>query len=337
MGGDEIVKIICPYCLLTIAERSQDHIFPDFLGGQRRISSCKKCNDSFGHTFEAHAAKFLQELHVFICSRGLTLKKDAIWREAYSHEGQPLDLSVGQGGVKMTPSRPVIKPNSEGLWSMMGFRTEARAQEAARRKVERGKIKDFRVEKIPLPQVFGEMEITLEIGPDLRRLALKMCLSLATLLPGMQMEEVKEARTILQNPSLDPLNTFDDYETHESLDSFRPPLSHVIYVERAPAVLYGVVQFFGVIQIYCRMGTANGSSESAALLAFLDPLTGDEQISTVAPLSLVPPPPTIVFAEYPTLIKRWLDKFRTETVKRGATHPPDTVSLSIEITPNPKP
>ncbi|MDQ3819956.1 MAG: HNH endonuclease, partial [Acidobacteriota bacterium] len=63
---------------------SRDHIFPQFLGGKRKVDCCKNCNSVFGHTFEAEAAKILQAEHVFISSWGLPLRSaDPTWKAAH--------------------------------------------------------------------------------------------------------------------------------------------------------------------------------------------------------------------------------------------------------------
>ncbi len=323
----------CPYCANYVQVISDDHIFPAFLGGKRTIRCCKPCNDRFGHTFEAGAASFLQQLHVFVCSWGLTLKKDAFWREAYTHEGISLDLSASEGGVAMRPSKPQVKPLPDGSWFMDGFGSLEEAEQAARRRVKRGKIRDFEVGQTPLPKTLPGLTVTLEIGPHIRRLAIKMCMGLSALLPEFHVDDMTEARPILYDPSIDPNNTMDDYEIYTAIDSSRPPLSHLIYVERNAGRVYGVVQFFGAIQIFCRLGETKHRSGDSALLAFLDPLSGAEEFHVRPVLSLVEPP-VAGFLRDPRLILRWLEKFRVEAIARGATHPPETTSVKIEVTPN---
>lgn len=95
--------------------------------------------------------------------------------------------------------------------------------------------------------------------------------------------------------------------------------------------MYGVVQFFGVIQLFCRLGILGSRAPGAALMASLDPVTGDERFSDVPPLDLPYPPYFIPLEEYPRLMEGWMKKCRDEAIKRGATNPPELGITSIEI------
>src|SRR5439155_1178377 len=44
--------LLCPYCAERPAD-SDDHVFPQFLGGKATILACTTCNNTFGHSFEA--------------------------------------------------------------------------------------------------------------------------------------------------------------------------------------------------------------------------------------------------------------------------------------------
>ncbi len=50
---------LCPYSQPTYTEFTDDHIFPQYLGGRRTIRVCKQCNNVFGHTFEGRASRQL--------------------------------------------------------------------------------------------------------------------------------------------------------------------------------------------------------------------------------------------------------------------------------------
>lgn len=323
----------CPYCQALISDESRDHISPKFLGGQRQINCCKKCNDVFGHTFEAEAAKFLQPLHVFISSWGVPLKSaDPTWRRAYVFEGMPLDLSVGETGVKIKLSKPIIERDETGKVSVGRFSDMGQAEKAARRMVHKGKAREVRLQQAPLETDLVGLEISLEIGPAIRRTSLKMCIAASTLLPDFNPAEVAEAQRILvADPSSKPLNTLAAYVVYQEIDSRRPALSHVIYVERNQDRVYGLVQFFGVVQLFCRLGRPRGTCSQAAVLAVLDPVTGNEDFSAIPPLNLPEPPFWIQRHEYPRLMEGWMKKFREEAIKRDATHPPSLKQVSLNV------
>src|SRR5689334_11984669 len=98
--SDNNLESNCPYCTKNIEAISKDHVFPQFLGGTRKVNCCKGCNNSFGHTFEGKAAKILQSLHVFISTWGLPLKSASpIWKNAYTRDGKTYNFTVGETGV----------------------------------------------------------------------------------------------------------------------------------------------------------------------------------------------------------------------------------------------
>ncbi len=329
---------LCPYCLAPIRIQSRDHIFPQFLGGKRKVDCCKNCDSVFGHTFEAEAAKILQAEHVFISSWGIPLRSaDPTWKTAHVQDGKSYNLSVGQTGVKPELAKPVIKLDDEGRVEFGEFVDKKQADKFARSLIEKGKAKEVKLEVVPPPKIdLTGLSHTLVLGPDIRRAALKMCLALSTLLPDFKMEEIAEARLFLRGDRrLVPVNnTLAAYNIYEAIDSRRKALSHVIYVERSQSRVYGLVQFFGVTQLFCRLGMPKNGSGSAAIFASLDPVTGREEFSDISPLDLTEPPYLLSREEHPRLMEGWLKKYRDEAIKRGATHPPDLRRSSLEIESN---
>lgn len=324
----------CPYCLISVDVASRDHIFPQFIGGSRTIAACKDCNDRFGHTVEAAAASQLQPLHVFISSWGVPLaNKSPLWPEAYTAGDKVYDLLVGEKGVKPRLSRPVIKRDSEGQIVSGEFASRADAERAIERLAARGKLKRAELHEVPPPITdLRGLENTFELGPAVRRLALKMCIALGTLVSGIEMSELDEGRQVLlADPGSVPSCTLAAYGDYPGIDNRRPALSHVVYVERGSERVYGLVQFFGVVQLFCRLGKTAQPSSPSALLATLDPVAGAEEVAELGPLSLPEPPYRIHLDEYPRLVENWTRKFREEAIRRGATHPPNLQTLSIEV------
>jgi hypothetical protein len=132
---------------------------------------------------------------------------------------------------------------------------------------------------------------------------------------------VAHARAILKgDPRHLPINVLPAFETYTSLDAMREPLSHVIYVERDETRIYGVVQFFGVIQVYCGLGMPNGTASRAARIGILDPLKGDERFFDTQLLSL-PIPAIVGEEEFSQKAESLMGKFQEEAIKRGATKP----------------
>jgi hypothetical protein len=66
----------CPNCMPPYGIFTDDHVFPQFLGGRRTIRICKKCNDTPGHAFEGKASKQLARIQISISHFGLDLARN---------------------------------------------------------------------------------------------------------------------------------------------------------------------------------------------------------------------------------------------------------------------
>ena len=326
---------LCAYCTGTIEDSSKDHIFPQFLGGKRKIICCKTCNSFFGHTFEANAAKVLQQVHVFISSWGIPLRSvNPVWKEAYTKDGETYNFHIGERGTVLESSKPVIELHEDGRLKSGKFPDKKRAEKVVRNLIDKGKAsEDIRIEEIPSKKVFmPDLGIALHIGPEIRRLALKMCIALSTLLYNFDVAEVSEARLYLRgDPRSVPVNNvFAAFNSYEAIDSQREALSHVIYVERNQTGVYGLVQFFGAIQLFCRVGILPNKSQGAALFATLDPIAGEEKLSESSLLNLTPPPYFYSIEEASKLAEGWIMKLGDEAKKRGS-NPTDLRMSRVEF------
>ncbi len=330
------LPIKCPYCAESAVLVSRDHIFPAFLGGRRKIQCCggpKNCNSKFGHTFEVGAAKYLQPLHVFISSWGLPLRSvSPIWVAALNHDAKPFDLEVGETGVRpvLSSSSPHIQWDESGEIAGREFRTRREAERFAEHLLKKGKAQRVEIVAVSPPHINTTgLGMELQLGPDIKRLALKICVAAATLLPNFNSESLSLARQYLtgvrNEEKIDVV--LPAYDSFAALDSIREALSHLVYVNRARGEIWAVVQFFGVLQLYCRLGTHDENVPEVAILGTLDPVTGREYFSD-APVIDFPVPPFSIPAEiYGSKLGQWLAKFRVEALARGATNPPD---LSIQ-------
>jgi hypothetical protein len=144
-----------------------------------------------------------------------------------------------------------------------------------------------------------------------------MSVALSRLVPTFDIEEVALARDVLYSGKIGsrPVETaWDDYAV---LDEHRPELAHTIYIERGEKAVYGVVQFFGSLQFYCRLGDPMRQSR-AAFLGTLDPLTGEERFAEVEPLNLAKQSSWRLTTDMPGLISHWEEKVWAGAIKRGA-------------------
>src|SRR5260370_30346736 len=105
----------CPHCGRTMVLVSEDHIFPQFLGGRRWIKSCKPCNDRFGYTIEASADEEIFTPHyVLLSAFGLNhIREGATWKRAFTREGNCYHL-IGKGGtLQERLADPIITRNDQ--------------------------------------------------------------------------------------------------------------------------------------------------------------------------------------------------------------------------------
>ena len=321
------MKTRCLYCGNPIERRSADHIFPAFLGGRATIWCCKSCNDTFGHTFEAKAAIELQRLQTSISTWGLQFTGHSRpWRKALSIGGKFYDLLEGINGVKIRLSYPAISRDDN---SFLGeYPSHELAENAAASIAKKWGVQKPNVEFCPVPhnQLLG-LETSLNISREMKLVALKMCIALSKYLPEYDLGQADFSQVFHQYRSETSTTVKLAPLIYEGIDRSRTPLSHVIYLERGGDRVYGIVQFFGVLQLYIDLGCPSPVDRATAVLATLDPILGKEKIKIVEPLNVQRPPDFYQLSEFAEYMNSWMEKFRTEAIARGATHPP---SLAIK-------
>src|SRR5438046_795158 len=96
---------LCPYCDAR-PRNSDDHIFPEFLGGKTTIRACKPCNDVFGHSFEGPVSNDFAPAVVILRRGGLRSPRRFVWRRAIKRDGIDYDLD---SDLSLTPSSPSIE------------------------------------------------------------------------------------------------------------------------------------------------------------------------------------------------------------------------------------
>src|SRR6266852_5244247 len=101
---------LCPYCGVRL-QTSDDHIFPDFLGGKTTIRACKPCNDLFGHAFEGPVSNDFAPAVVMLRRGGLRSLRRVVWKRAIQKEGIDYDLD---SDLQLTPTNPSIERDEKG-------------------------------------------------------------------------------------------------------------------------------------------------------------------------------------------------------------------------------
>lgn len=314
---------------------TDDHIFPQFLGGRRTIKACKSCNDVFGHTFEGASAKQLGAFHVYISSWGLPLRSaEPVWKSAHACDGRIYDFEVGPTSAKPTLAHPIIERDDKGRIIAGEFPSLIQAQKFADSLIRKKKAKEVGLENVaPRPIDTKGLEIELSINPNLQRMALKMsvaCAQAAGWLPASGCPNHVRAFLASSSPPYIGGPTGVAYADWSWLSSYRKPLGHVIYVHRRKQELVACVQFFGTFQVFCRLGTADPTENVAAFVGTLDPVTGEETFSERQPWLLSDPPDMVPQTVAVAFIHECCQSLKRQARERGATGIPDT-ALSVVI------
>jgi hypothetical protein len=308
----------CPYCGRAMIERSEDHIFPQFMGGTRTIACCKPCNDRFGHRFEGKAAQWFQKLHFYFATQGLSLKVPQIrWKEAFEQDGRHYDAVFENGEAKFTLSRPIVSIDNGVMNAQFGSQGQFKpVLSSLRKKYGISPAPDIEI----TPTIMPKTEI--RMGPELPRLAIKMCSVLGSLLPAFTSDELysssKETRRLVGNVTY-------DFRLHFPCDESRAALAHLIYVEGRGTGLQGIVRFFGAHQYFCQIGRPRDQRPSCALLAVLDPVEGSESFRVLPPLNLDQPPTEMAESAAAAATVAWATQLSQAARQRGA-------SESFEVT-----
>jgi HNH endonuclease len=277
----------CPYCDMPMPSPTRDHVFPQFLGGQRWIQSCKQCNDQFGHGIEGPAAnEIFTPNYVFLSALGLThIREGATWKNAFVHEGVHYHLTAKGGAVHESLARPVITKDSEGRVTGGLFPNKKMAEPLVQHAIREGRTVQI-VTNHDLPKNIPTLVCGLDFGPLILRPALKISLAAASLLEVPRVR-LRDAREELRKDPRSPLPRCTvvaiDYA---DIRRFAKPLSHVVYVESTPERVYGIVQFFGVLQIWCGLSDVPAQGDRMAVCGTLDPITGKERFDFTTALDL---------------------------------------------------
>src|SRR5260370_38559247 len=132
---------LCPYCGVR-PRTSDDHIFPNFLGGKTTVRACKPCNDLFGHAFEGPVSNDFAPTVVTLRRGGLRPPRRFVWKRAFNRDGTDYDLD---SDLNLTPSRPSIERDDKGsikraiFSGLRAAKSFIRVQEALGKKLRRSR------------------------------------------------------------------------------------------------------------------------------------------------------------------------------------------------------
>ena len=317
---------MCPYSDPPFGEFTDDHIFPQFLGGRRSIRVCRDCNSRFGHSFEGKAARQLKRMQVFISHFGLDLPRTpATWPSALVIDDTAYNLKSGPTGVQYELSRPVILRNDAGDIIGVRARSWSEAEQTAANLIKKGKAKEIHIEEAPGESLNGiTLSVDLSYNEDMYKFSAKLVANMAILMGrATTIRESGVARYLHGNlgwgARIANCNT-------SAIRGLRPPLCHTVYIEFG-SQSHSVVILFGGVQVYVPLPAA----EKRAIIGFLDPITGEESFREVSALNMTPPPKFWTESEARAHfedVSRW---FAEEAKARGATRPPALSVPSFDL------
>lgn len=319
----------CPYCEPPFTEFTDDHIFPQFLGGRKTIRVCKKCNNSFGHSFEGRASQQLKRLQVFISNFGLDLTRNpAVWPAALVIDDVTYDLMPGPAGTQYRLSKPIVRRDGEGRVVGGKARSRSEANKLAKGLIESGRAK--RIEIVPEDSSSLEdvkLNIASSFDDNIFRLATKLAAAVAVASGYQQVISRSEIPQYLHGTGKWP--TCVAYCDVEPLRKLKPPLAHTVYLEMGEAS-YSLVLIFGYMKIFVPLPA---SSVPRGILASLDPLTGEESIGDVDPIG---PRTVATFIREESIrahLKGMLAVLTEDAVTRGAMRKPDLTIGDLDLGP----
>jgi hypothetical protein len=319
----------CPFSDPPFGKFTNDHIFPEFLGGRRTIRVCRDCNNLFGHSFEAKASDLLKRMQVFISHFGLNLTRSpATWPCAIEVDGTTYNLKSGPDGAQYELSRPIVSRNEAGDIIGGRARSWSEAREFAASLMASGKAKEVRIEEAHDENLNDVKLCTgLSYNDDIYRFSAKLVSNTAILMGRKALIRASGIARYLQggpgsSARIAHCNT-------SGIRSLRPGLSHTVYIEFNSLESRALVILFGWMQIYVPLPAA----KQGAILGFLDPITGEESFRETKPLNITPAPRFWTESDARVHFSYIGQRLSEEANERGAKYPPDLSVSSFDLGP----
>src|SRR5713101_24001 len=301
---------LCPYCGVRL-QTSDDHIFPDFLGGKTTIRACKPCNDLFGHAFEGPVSNDFAPAVVMLRRGGLRSLRRVVWNRAIQKEGIDYDLD---SDLQLTPTNPSIERDEKGSIKRAVFagfqaaRSFIRGQEAQGKRL---KLTPQTIEGIDI----RKLEFKLNIGMEVRRLAIKLAIAAAEHMGFSDGLIDKETREFLLGNTKNTTRVRLHLARHEALEKIRPPLSHFAFVKGNSQThkSYAIVQFYGLVQLYVLLNDGAFARNDFAIIAVFDLAKGyAERFEQTELLAFPEAPIKLGHSEAQRLQLDWMKKWNAE-------------------------
>jgi HNH endonuclease len=162
----------CPYCALRASD-SDDHIFPQFLGGRATVPACNQCNSTFGHTIEASAFEHFKDWMFVFRRSGMAPPRPMIWRRvAIDDSGRRYDVDQDFNAVL---TDPIITRDGDRQISRVEGSPQKLAKIAKSLQEKGAKFTEPKVSNITTDM--RSLTLRYPLDQHLRRLALKMSIA----------------------------------------------------------------------------------------------------------------------------------------------------------------
>ena len=322
----------CPYCQPPYAAFTDDHIFPQFLGGRKTIRVCKGCNSTFGHSFEGKASQQIKRLQVFISHFGLDLSLNpGLWPSSVTVEGVEYDLVSGPGGAQYRLSKPILRRDGDGRIIGGQARSRSEANKIAKGMIESGNAKTVEIsEQVGATLDDVKLNVDLSFDDNLFRFATKLAAAVLVNSGYRELISNSEIPSYLRGGV--GWRTSVAYCDVTSLHEIKPPLAHTAYVELG-AVSYAIILIFGFKKIFVPLPMC---LPAMAILASLDPITGEEQFREVQPIGPRSVPNSISESSAHSHLQGMLDTLTKDADLRGAKNKPELYVGRLDLgTPMP--
>jgi HNH endonuclease len=317
----------CPYCALRASD-SDDHIFPQFLGGRATVPACNQCNSTFGHTIEASAFEHFKDWMFVFRRSGMAPPKPMIWRRgAIDDSGRRYDVDQD---FKAVLSNPIITRDDEGQISAVEGSPKEVAKIAKSLQEKGAKFTEPKVSNITIDM--QSLTLRYPLDQDLQRLALKISIACVRRL-GRELRISDYVRSyLLDGPQAESNNMAPvrvTLQRYGELDILRPRLGHLVYVRSSQDDVrtYSILQFFGFIQLYCDFrGTS--SDDSFSILATHDPISHSEDFREISSINYAMPPQFGSAEDWRSGTNAQVEKMRLELVDLYGDQAPQSLSIN---------
>lgn len=319
--------MLCPFCELRESD-SDDHVFPQFLGGGTAIRACSNCNNTFGHTIEAAASRHFAEWMFILRRCGMKPPRPHIWKRiGPDASGQYFDIDQD---FVATRSEPQITRDSKGNAIGFNWSPEKLAKIIKNLQSEGRTVRIVRGEKIRMD--LRQIRLQHPMDDDIKRLCIKVSLG-CTEYFGLPNPLDQVSKDYLSS-KIEPGSRFNPVQIshlhYQDVDKFRPPVGHLIYVraDSTTRKVWSVVQFFSAQQFFCTLNN-NWDGVDFSILGTHDPVTHLEEFKRVDPFNLQPPPMYVQPDFFRHCMQARLERLRQELVDLYGDQAPRSLRVNL--------